>query len=207
MSEITKMNILLAPKYNFMIDALHEAYPETGGLASRTAKFELIHGLILLMKYSKQEGISIAEAYSRFMNDKDFFFKQNLHLMQTSVAMGLVELANIDALNLQQNGRVSLNKKRRPYKPRRKKTVQEDVVEPQIIQEQLSKVASKVEQLTPPVTQPSVVEELDDDEELDRLLSNAIAKSVVEEQVEEVIDTPKPKTSILDNFTSIKLSD
>ncbi len=207
MSEITKMNILLAPKYNFMIDALHEAYPETGGLASRTAKFELIHGLILLMKYSKQEGISIAEAYSRFMNDKDFFFKQNLHLMQTSVAMGLVELANIDALILQQNGRVSLNKKRRPYKPRRKKTVQEDVVEPQIIQEQLSKVATKVEQLTPPVTQPSVVEELDDDEELDRLLSNAIAKSVVEEQVEEVIDTPKPKTSILDNFKSMKLSD
>ena len=207
MNEITKMNILLAPKYNFMIDALHEAYPETGGLASRTAKFELIHGLILLMKYSKQEGISIAEAYSRFMNDKDFFFKQNLHLMQTSVAMGLVELANIDALILQQNGRVSLNKKRRPYKPRRKKTVQEDVVEPQIIQEQLSKVATKVEQLTPPVTQPSVVEELDDDEELDRLLSNAIAKSVVEEQVEEVIDTPKPKTSILDNFKSMKLSD
>ena len=127
--------------------------------------------------------------------------------MQTSVAMGLVELANIDALILQQNGRVSLNKKRRPYKPRRKKTVQEDVVEPQIIQEQLSKVATKVEQFTPPVTQPSVVEELDDDEELDRLLSNAIAKSVVEEQVEEVIDTPKPKTSILDNFKSMKLSD
>ena len=85
-----------------MIDALLEAYPDTGGLASRTAKYEFIHGLILLMKYSKQEGISIADAYSRFMNDKEFFLKQNLPLMRTNIAMGLAELANIDGLNKQQ---------------------------------------------------------------------------------------------------------
>ena len=207
MSEITKLNILLAPKYKFMIDALLEAYPDTGGLASRTAKYEFIHGLILLMKYSKQEGISIADAYSRFMNDKEFFLKQNLPLIRTNVAMGLAELANIDGLNKQQVVRESLNKKRGPYKPRRKKIVQEGVVEPREIQEQSSNTAIEVNNSSQPLTQSGAVEDLDDDEELDRLLAKTKTTSVAEDVVEEVIEKPKPKASILDSFKTMKLSD
>ena len=205
MSEITKLNILLAPKYNFMLDALQNAYPETGGYASRTAKYEFIHGLILLMKYSKQEGISIAEAYSRFMNDKDFFLKQNMSLMQTKSEVGLVELSSMHEFNAPELVRESLNKKRGPYKPRTKKVVQEGPLEPLNTQEGLRENAFEITHPTESITQQSEVKTLDeDDAELDRLLAMTQAKSVVEE---DVIATPSPDQSILARFKTMKLSD
>ena len=205
MSEVTKLNILLAPKYNFMLDALQNAYPETGGYASRTAKYEFIHGLILLMKYSKQEGISIAEAYSRFMNDKDFFLKQNMSLMQTKSEVGLVELSSMHEFNAPELVRESLNKKRGPYKPRTKKVVQEGPLEPLNTQEGLRENAFEITHPTESITQQSEVKTLDeDDAELDRLLAMTQAKSVVEE---DVIATPSPDQSILARFKTMKLSD
>ena len=205
MSEITKLNILLAPKYNFMLDALQNAYPETGGYASRTAKYEFIHGLILLMKYSKQEGISIAEAYSRFMNDKDFFLKQNMSLMQTKSEVGLVELSSMHEFNAPELVRESLNKKRGPYKPRTKKVVQEGPLEPLNTQEGLRENAFEITHPTESITQQSEVKTLDeDDAELDRLLAMTQAKSVVEE---DVVATPNPDQSILARFKTMKLSD
>ena len=205
MSEVTKLNILLAPKYNFMLDALQNAYPETGGYASRTAKYEFIHGLILLMKYSKQEGISIAEAYSRFMNDKDFFLKQNMSLMQTKPEVGLVELSSMHEFNAPELVRESLNKKRGPYKPRTKKVVQEGPLEPLNTQEGLRENAFEITHPTESITQQSEVKTLDeDDAELDRLLAMTQAKSVVEE---DVVATPNPDQSILARFKTMKLSD
>ena len=205
MSEVTKLNILLAPKYNFMLDALQNAYPETGGYASRTAKYEFIHGLILLMKYSKQEGISIAEAYSRFMNDKDFFLKQNMSLMQTKSEVGLVELSSMHEFNAPELVRESLNKKRGPYKPRTKKVVQEGPLEPLNTQEGLRENAFEITHPTESITQQSEVKTLDeDDAELDRLLAMTQAKSVVEE---DVVATPNPDQSILARFKTMKLSD
>ena len=205
MSEITKLNILLAPKYNFMLDALQNAYPETGGYASRTAKYEFIHGLILLMKYSKQEGISIAEAYSRFMNDKEFFLKQNMSLMQTKSEVGLVELSSMHEFNAPELVRESLNKKRGPYKPRTKKVVQEGPLEPLNTQEGLRENAFEITHPTESITQQSEVKTLDeDDAELDRLLAMTQAKSVVEE---DVVATPNPDQSILARFKTMKLSD
>ena len=205
MSEVTKLNILLAPKYNFMLDALQNAYPETGGYASRTAKYEFIHGLILLMKYSKQEGISIAEAYSRFMNDRDFFLKQNMSLMQTKPEVGLVELSSMHEFNAPELVRESLNKKRGPYKPRTKKVVQEGPLEPLNTQEGLRENAFEITHPTESITQQSEVKTLDeDDAELDRLLAMTQAKSVVEE---DVIATPSPDQSILARFKTMKLSD
>ena len=205
MSEVTKLNILLAPKYNFMLDALQNAYPETGGYASRTAKYEFIHGLILLMKYSKQEGISIAEAYSRFMNDRDFFLKQNMSLMQTKSEVGLVELSSMHEFNAPELVRESLNKKRGPYKPRTKKVVQEGPLEPLNTQEGLRENAFEITHPTESITQQSEVKTLDeDDAELDRLLAMTQAKSVVEE---DVVATPNPDQSILARFKTMKLSD
>ena len=205
MSEVTKLNILLAPKYNFMLDALQNAYPETGGYASRTAKYEFIHGLILLMKYSKQEGISIAEAYSRFMNDKDFFLKQNMSLMQTKSEVGLVELSSMHEFNAPELVRESLNKKRGPYKPRTKKVVQEEPLEPLNTQEGLKENAVEITHPMESATHQSEVETLDeDDAELDRLLAMTQAKSVVEE---DVVATPNPDQSILARFKTMKLSD
>ncbi len=205
MSEITKLNILLAPKYNFMLDALQNAYPETGGYASRTAKYEFIHGLILLMKYSKREGISIADAYSRFMNDKEYFLKQNMSLMQTKSEVGLVELSSMHEFNAPELVRESLNKKRGPYKPRTKKVVQEGPLEPLNTQEGLRENAFEITHPTESITQQSEVKTLDeDDAELDRLLAMTQAKSVVEE---DVVATPNPDQSILARFKTMKLSD